>query len=148
VPVANLIEPFASDDDELLALCVWREARGESLAAKVGVVDVVRNRCKMAPAQGFKPTVRENILKPWAFSSFMVGDPNSAKYPGTGDRSWVDSRTAATHEDPDTVDGAVFYYSLPLEAPPKAWGLVEFCVTMGGLHFFKPLPPDDGEIRS
>jgi hypothetical protein len=54
----------------LTALCVWREARGVAYPGKLGVVWVLRNRCAMAPAQGFKPDMAGNILKPWAFSSF------------------------------------------------------------------------------
>lgn len=80
--VTPTVTPKAPYDsgDMLAALCVWREARGESIAAKLGVVWVLRNRCEMAPAQGFKRDMAGNILKPWAFSSFNADDPNSLKF--------------------------------------------------------------------
>lgn len=149
-------DPFATDPIQLLALCIWREARGESLSAKIGVGWVIYNRCQMAPAQGFKADIMGNILKPWAFSSFMYGDPNASKYPEPGDRSWKDCLTAAdtidsvdkwTHEELihkiDPTNGAVFYDSFkvppgthpPIGAP--GWGKTTFTVSIGNLHFFK-----------
>ena len=95
MPLALLEELYASDETLLLALCIWREARGETPAAKLGVAWTVRKRCAMAPAQGFKKDVAGNILRPWAFSSFMAGDPNASKYPQDGDPSWKDSIAAA-----------------------------------------------------
>lgn len=142
MPLAPLNEPYASDPTLLLALCIWREARGESHDAKVGVASVVMNRCVMAPAQGFKRSVTGNILHPWAFSSFMEGDPNAVKYPASGDSSWTDSQLVAQNEmrnlSTDPTDGAIFYHSnaeaLP---PPKDWGNVTFTGTIDHLHFFK-----------
>ncbi len=135
--LAPLIEPYASDAAQLLALCVWRESRGESYAAKRGVVDVVLNRCKMSPREGFRPTVTENILKPWAFSSFMDGDPNSLKYPTASDVSWRECAAAAQSTEADSTGGAVFYFSRPLTQPPAAWGKVYHTATIGGLQFYR-----------
>lgn len=149
MPIVQPIEPYASDDALLLALCIWREARGEPLRAKCGVAHTVFNRCKLAPREGFKRDVRANILKPWAFSSFMDGDVNSVKYPAENDPSWRESLQAARALTADPTLGAVFYYSLPLTAPPKAWGAVEHTVDIGGLHFYRlpdtipiPVHPD------
>jgi spore germination cell wall hydrolase CwlJ-like protein len=136
MPLAPLIEPYASDPDMLLALCIWREARGESLDAKIGVRSVIANRCAMAPAQGFKHDVAANILHPWAFSSFMEGDPNASKYPIESDPSWAQSQIAASPQADNTM-GAVFYFSRPLTEPPKAWGAVEHSATIGGLQFYR-----------
>src|SRR5579872_4813595 len=101
MPLAPLNEPYASDPLQLLALCIWREARGECPEAKLGVAWTIRNRCAMAPAQGFKHDIAGNILKPWAFSSFMEGDPNAVKYPQETDLSWHDSMLAAESADPE-----------------------------------------------
>lgn len=148
MPLAPLSEPYDSDPAQLLALCIWREARGESIAAKYGVAWVIMNRCKMAPAQGFKHDVPGNILHPWAFSSFMEGDVNATKYPEPTDPSWQDSLTVAESvtrtEDP--TNDAVFYFSLPLTSPPLkkdgtcAWGNVEHAASIGGLQFYR-IPP-------
>jgi spore germination cell wall hydrolase CwlJ-like protein len=137
--LAPLIEPYKSSESLLLALCIWREARGESLEAKKAVASVIRNRCAMAPAQGFHSSIAGNILKPWAFSSFMLGDPNSVKYPAETDPSWHDS-LAAAGIGPDLSRGAVFYYSRPLSAPPHAWGEVYHSATIGGLEFYRLSP--------
>jgi spore germination cell wall hydrolase CwlJ-like protein len=137
MPLAPIDDYYVSDPTLLLALCVWREARGEPSAAKLGVAWVVRNRCAMAPAQGFKPDVAGNVLKPWAFSSFMTGDPNSRLYPGPNDRAWRDSLAAAQSDDPDPTGGAVFYYSAPVTEPPNAWGDVEHAADIGRLRFYR-----------
>lgn len=124
------------DKDPLLtALCVWREARGEPYTAKLGVVWTLRNRCAMAPAQGFKGTMAENVLKPWAFSSFNANDPNSLKYPVETSPSWQDCIRAVADESPDPTGGAVFYYSLPLISAPKAWGNIVVTAVIHGLTF-------------
>lgn len=146
--IAPLIEPYASDHVQLLALCIWREARSEPVIAKLGVAWTIRNRCAMAPAQGFKSDFSGNILKPWAFASFMEGDPNAKKYPSPGgaqaDRdAWADSLNVAQSVLSDPTAGAVFYFSAPLTAPPVkrdgscAWGDVVHTVTLGGLQFYR-----------
>lgn len=137
--IAPLKSPYDTDDTQLLALCVWREARGESPDAKFGVACVIQNRIAMAPAQGFKSDVRGNILKPWAFSSFMDGDPNSTKYPNVMDASWLECLNAAQSEDPDNTGGAVFYFSPPLTDPPHAWGPVRVTAVIDHLTFCVPL---------
>lgn len=127
--------PFDSGDT-LTALCVWREARGCNLLAKTSVVWVLMNRARMAPAQGFKPTIAENILKPWAFSSFNANDPNSQKYPLETDHSWIESQEAvAAPGVVDPTNDAVFYFSSPLVEAPKGWGNVEVSAVIDGLTF-------------
>jgi spore germination cell wall hydrolase CwlJ-like protein len=132
-----LPEPYASNVTRLLALCIWREARGESIEAKHGVASVIRNRCAIAPAEGFSKTIEGNIFKPYAFSSFNPGDPNSTKFPLPNDSSWLDSLHVAQSNEPDTTCGAVWYFSRPLTAPPKQWGKVEHSATIGGFQFYR-----------
>ncbi len=133
---APVEEPYLSDSRLLAALCVWREARGEVADAKLGVAWVLKNRCKMAPAQGFKPDIAGNVLKPWAFSSFSAGDPNADRYPAVADQVWLDCLAAADSVKADPTGGAVFYYSPPLTEPPHAWGLVQLKAVIGHLHFY------------
>ena len=129
--------PYISDPTLLLALCIWREARGEPSVAKLGVAWTVKNRCAIAPAQGFKATPLGNILKPGAFSSFSEGDPNATKYPMMADPSWADSLLAARSLEADPTMGAVFYFSPPLIEPPVAWGSIEHAADLGKLHFYR-----------
>lgn len=129
--------PFPDDDDKLLALAIWREARGECYPAKLGVSHVIRNRCAIAPAQGFAHDVPGNVLKPYAFSSFNPGDPNAEKFPDPHDQAWLDSLRAAESDEADPTGNAVFYFSRPLTTPPRAWGDVEHTADLGGLHFYR-----------
>jgi spore germination cell wall hydrolase CwlJ-like protein len=137
IEVVPPYEPYISNPLLLLALCIWRESRGEIFDAKLGVAWTVRNRCNMAPAQGFKISTTDNILHPGAFSSFNRYDPNSIKYPVWDDPSWIDSQKAAQSVEADPTVGSVFYFSAPLKQPPRAWGPVEHGADIGSLHFYR-----------
>ena len=135
-PTGDLIA-FAADPLRLLALCIWREARGEEYPAKRGIACTIANRCQIAPAQGFKRDIAGNVLKPWAFSSFNANDPNFVKFPVETDLVWLDCLKAATDVSGDVTLGAVFYHDSRLGAAPKAWGSVEPTVRLGNLAFYK-----------
>ena len=77
----------------------------------------------------------EEILRPWQFSSFNRGDPNSTKYPDTESQVWKDCVRAVESQEPDPTGGATWYFSLPLKEPPKAWGAVEVSAVIDGLTF-------------
>lgn len=73
----------------LLALTLWGEARGEPALGKRAVAWVVRNRMSIAEAwkehKGRQHplfgdgTVAGVVLRPYQFSCWLKGDPNSAK---------------------------------------------------------------------
>ncbi len=107
------------------------------MSAKLGVAHVVRNRCALAPREGWHNSIAANVLKPFAFSSFNPGDPNAEKYPAPGDPSWKESLAAAESVEADPTLGGVFYFSRPLTEPPHAWGDVRHSATIGGLQFFR-----------
>ena len=65
------------DDDKLLALAIYGEARGESYGGKVGVASVILNRLKKGG--WFGKTLKDVILKPYQFSCFNDNDPNRIK---------------------------------------------------------------------
>lgn len=145
--VAPLIEPYASDPIQLLALLAYREGRSEPFEAKLGIIWTPRNRASMAPAQGFHRAARDNILQPGAFSSFSVGDPNASVYPSESDGpmdrlAWMDCVKAAYSTEFDPTGNAVFYYSPPLTEPPRkkddscAWGNVRHTASLGRLQFY------------
>lgn len=123
-----------------MALCIWREARGESAQGKTGVGCVLRNRAAISPREGFAKDIVGNVVKPWAFSAFNANDPNASKWPSVNDPAWIESCDVADSVLAGCLDvtaGAVFYYSPPLTTAPKAWGNVVPAVKIGNLNFFK-----------
>jgi spore germination cell wall hydrolase CwlJ-like protein len=62
---------------ELLALCIYGEARGESTAGKIAVGSVILERAKRNG--WFGKTLKEVVLKPYQFSCFLENDPNYPK---------------------------------------------------------------------
>ena len=64
-------------DDELMALTIWAESRGEPLAGKVAVGTVILNRVSHRSWDG--RTIREVCLKPRQFSCFNDNDPQRDK---------------------------------------------------------------------
>lgn len=74
------------------AMCLWGEARGQSLTEKAGVAHVILNRASKPYGPGGVPRwwmqdhsedlltrVKSVILQPWQFSCFNANDPNSSK---------------------------------------------------------------------
>ena len=61
-------------DDQLLALCIYGEARGESIEGKIAVASVIMNRVEHPRWWGRH--LRGVILRPWQFSCFNEADPN------------------------------------------------------------------------
>jgi N-acetylmuramoyl-L-alanine amidase len=131
------------DDAHLLGLCIYREARGEGFLGKRGVGCVVRNRVEARTYFGHD--YASVILKPYQFSSFNANDPNASVWPIDGESVWLECLAEANDVlggCEDLTFGALFYYSPPLTAPPRAWGNVIATAHIGRLDFFKPAPAE------
>lgn len=76
----------------MLALCVWREARGESKRGKLLVASVVRNRSEDVRWPG---TYAGVVTQPKQFSCFNADDANALLFPKQNDPSWIESVNAA-----------------------------------------------------
>lgn len=130
------------DDAHLLALCIWRESRGESFLGQRAVGCVVRNRVN---AGGYGSGYASVILKHYQFSSFNASDINSQQWPIDGEASWMsclaEANNVLTGID-DVSNSALFYFSPPLKQPPPAWGAVIPTASIGHLSFWKPAPAD------
>jgi spore germination cell wall hydrolase CwlJ-like protein len=131
--------PLVSYEQFLLALCAWREARSEGYDGMLAVCSTVMNRV-MRP--GFPKTIGDVVLQPRAFSSFNRGDPNAAILPRPSDEQFTAACAAAmlvtsgrSYNDP--TDGAVFYFSPPVVAPPIDWGAVAPTTRVGRLSFYR-----------
>jgi N-acetylmuramoyl-L-alanine amidase len=124
-------------DRFLLSLCIFREARGEPLAAKRAVAHVILNRVR---APGFPKTVAKVIMQPNAFSCFRKDDANYAKLPDPRNAAeWAAfEECCAVAEDPgeDNTGGAVFYHS-PMAAPPKWADPSKLVAEVGAFRLFR-----------
>jgi spore germination cell wall hydrolase CwlJ-like protein len=125
----------------LAALCVWREARGESSDAKLGVAWVLRNRAERPTWWGTDLVLC--ILKPFQFSSFNHGDPNSYRFPTETDNSWqasLDAVDAMLVSQTDPTRKATSYFDRSLDFDPPKWatdGSNVKTVELGALRFYK-----------
>ncbi len=134
----------------LLELCVWREARGESLDGKRAVAHVIRNRVYGA-TKWWGHDWQSVILHPWQFSSFNAADPNADKWPDDTDPSFAECCQAAVPvylgSDTDLTNGATYYHDTSM-GWPHAWGNpadYELTLELGRLKFYKRIPPNTHE---
>jgi spore germination cell wall hydrolase CwlJ-like protein len=122
----------------LLALCVWRESRGEPLIAKVAVAYTVLNRA--AHPSWWGTDIVSVILKPLQYSSFNRDDPNSSRFPTKQDLSWTASldaaRKAIDKTEPDPTDGATNYFDTSI-SPPDWTKKLNYTVSIGAFLFYK-----------
>ena len=128
----------------LLALCLWREARGELYDTKVCVAWSIRNRVQKPGWWGSSwETV---VLMPFQYSSFNHGDPNAAKLPHSSDPTFQDCLAIAgkLYAEPPTIPdptgGATSYFDMSLDTDPPKWatdGSQVKTLDMGRLHFYR-----------
>lgn len=82
----------------LLALCIYREARGEPFYGKLLVANVIKNRVRDSR---WPDSYEKVITQPWQFSAFNKNDPNALVFPSTRetpgpeDKAWLDCLDAA-----------------------------------------------------
>jgi len=129
----------------LLALAVWREARGESRAAKQGVAWAIRNRfAGGAVMRG----IEDVVLAPHQFTSFSAGDPNSTKFPRRSQAqdwlAWVECCDVAENPGEDPTSGSTFYESFPpsqldaIRATQPWFSVQKFSCQIGAIRFYLP----------
>jgi spore germination cell wall hydrolase CwlJ-like protein len=131
-----------------LALCIWREARGEDIPTKTAVAWVIKNRVDRK--WGRQETFQDVVTAPWQFSGMSaIGDPNLVRYPKSSDQTWRDSLAIANQivrlqgmdtSKMDTTNGAVFYHDITIKTSPSAWGSVEKTLESGRIVFYKSAP--------
>jgi spore germination cell wall hydrolase CwlJ-like protein len=68
-----------------LALCVWREARGESPLGRLLVAQTVENRVR---DPRWPDSYIGVITQRFQFSAFNADDPNALAFPGENDPAW------------------------------------------------------------
>jgi N-acetylmuramoyl-L-alanine amidase len=122
----NLIRRFA------LALCVWREARGETLLGKMLVAQTIENR---VTDSRWPDTYIGVITQPWQFSAFNRNDPNVTAYPTETDRTWLDCVAAAdlVLAAPSPLTPANHYHAKDID---PSWKRDDRVVAREGAHVF------------
>lgn len=129
-------------DQFLEALCLFREARGVSMAAKAAVLAVIRNRASDS-ANRWPKTTADVVTQPKQFSSFNASDPNVTKWPTPRIpvewSAWQDCMTVVeTPLTADPTDGANHYHSLPDGSVLPSWAdPAKLTVTIGPFKFYK-----------
>lgn len=116
----------------ILALCVWREARGESFVGKMLVAQVIENR---VTDRRWPDNYEDAILQPWQFSSFNPSDPNVQKFPREDDQTWPDCVGAADEvlSNSEPISSANHYHVIGLH---PAWANPDKVVATEGHHVF------------
>ncbi len=97
------------DDINSLALCAWKEARGEGQEGMQAVMHVIFNR---AGHPGFASTIHDVIYGKNQFSSMSVtSDPEFNLQPASSDPQYAYCLSIATsiQTDPDPTLGAHYY---------------------------------------
>lgn len=123
-------------EEVLLAIAVWREARGESSSAQAGVMWVILNRAA-CPSWWGKGVI-DCILMPYQFSSFNAGDPNATKFPLSTDPVFPSILAMVRNPPADPTSGATSYFDSSLDDNPPQWSLhMTRTCNIGNLRFLK-----------
>jgi spore germination cell wall hydrolase CwlJ-like protein len=128
-----------SYEEILTAICIWREARGESREAMVAVAWTIRNRAEHPKWWGTEYV--SVVTRKWQFSSMSApGDVQLIKYPQITDPVFpVCLEVASTvmdDQEPDPAGGSTSYYDDSIAPPP--WATPErFACKIGRLNFYR-----------
>jgi cell wall hydrolase len=108
--------PIPADTNDLhsLALCAWKEARGEGIDGMRAVMHVICNRISTV---GFPHSLHDVIYMKNQFTSMSVpSDPEFNLEPGANDAQYTYcvqvAPTVLAGTDPDNTLGARFYANL------------------------------------
>ena len=125
----------------MLALVVWREARGQAFACKLAVAYVAVTRAEDPRKNWWGDDMLAVLFTPMQFSS--VTDKHDAQlvlWPREN-ASWTECLRAAAaayfHWEKNPAPGATHYHSFKVQDPPAAWGKADFIVKVDDIYFFK-----------
>jgi hypothetical protein len=126
---------WADWDKAVLALTLWREARGEGQVGMQAVGCVIRNRVTGAL------TYNQVIEKAWQFSSLTApGDPMLVQWPVQGDVQFEQAMLLAEgiylKTVPDITNGATHYFNPSVVLPKWAASMTKVA-SIGHHDFYK-----------
>ena len=126
-------------DRTFLALCLWREARGEQKEGRLAIASSILNR--ISSPTWSSNTVMGIIFQRLQYSSLTyASDPQLAVWPSDTDAVWKDCLTMADGVLARTITGPVgkadSYHDTSIK--PPAWATPEKFVTqIGRLKFYR-----------
>ena len=130
-------------EELLLALCIWRESRGEPYEGQLAVAHCVRNR--VLNPKWWGSSYYSVVTKKWQFSSMT--DPRDRQltmFPDPGDERWHTARMIAANVmeglSSHPMPGADSYYADYID-PPK-WATDDKRVGVIGHHVFYNIDED------
>ncbi len=137
------MDPALTASQFMEALCLFREARGESMPAKAAMLAVIRNRAADSQCRWPRTTIGV-ITQPLQFSSFNSNDPNAKVWPTPGGnpgawQAWIECCDVVTVPmTADPTDGATNYEAMPDGAPRPSWAdSAKQTVQIGKTRFYK-----------
>ncbi len=129
-------QPYPSPED-LAALTIYLEARGESFAGKMAVAAVIRNR--MAMKYQSDGTVKGTVLKRKQFQPWNRQQPHQV-LANFNKRRMKDSLLAwrLVQDGRKVVEGAVLFYNPRIARTPRWAQVGQKVATIGGHEFYVP----------
>jgi N-acetylmuramoyl-L-alanine amidase len=128
-------------DVDLLARCIWGEARGESIRGKLAVAHVVLNRVKAKSYYGC--SIKDVVLRVAQFSCFNENDPNLLRILNLDSnnpdlaycRAVAD--TALLADSPDPTGGATHYHAAQIKPSWVSSPQMKFLCQIGNHLFYR-----------
>jgi N-acetylmuramoyl-L-alanine amidase len=136
-------EYLRMSDQDLLALCIWRESDNQSYDAMLGVGYSIKNRANAPGWWG--NSIATVVLHPWQYSSFNANDPGIHRWPHDDEPKWIAAceiaRRVLEGVVDDPTDDATSYYDVSI-SPPQWTNSMEFTVQLDKIRFYrKPARP-------
>lgn len=136
------MDPRLTASEFVLALCLFREMRGESKAGKAAVLAVIRNRT-VDSRHRWPKTTTGVILQPYQFSSFNSNDPNNRVFPDVASpgawQAWLDCCDVVTTPlTADPTNGATNYEAMPPGTIRPTWAdASKLTIEIGNTRFYR-----------
>lgn len=120
-----------------MALCAWKEARGDGSAAMQAVVNVILNTCEIK-----NHTPYAEVYTPFRYSSMTApSDPQLLHQPLDTDGNYVMAQTIVDEAEAgrlrDNTLGATHYYADYMKAPPSWASTMTVTIKIGRQIFLK-----------
>ena len=126
----------------LAAVCIWREARGESIASKTAIWHVIQNRAA-DPEHRWPRSISAVVAQHAQFSSMTApGDPNLIQWPTSSPsadwNAFLDCQSVVQSPlNADPTEGSNMYHSEPAGQEPYWVKDATPTVTIGAIKFYK-----------